>query len=115
MARLVLVASPDTQGSAVGMRNRRHTPIASAFRLNLAPGVRIDRGEERADALVLVSPEGKVQLNETAVLILRLCDGSRTRDDIVAEVARRPRAHTQPADIAEFLDVAQARGWIIAA
>jgi pyrroloquinoline quinone biosynthesis protein D len=97
----------------VGSQNKGHAPAARAFRLHLAPGVRIARGEDKPEALVLVSPGGKVQLNEVAVAILRLCDGSRTREDIVAEVVLRPRGNTQANDIAEFLDVARARGWII--
>jgi pyrroloquinoline quinone biosynthesis protein D len=99
----------------VGSKNEGHAPLTRIVRLHLAPGVRIDRGEEKAEALVLLSPGGKVQLNEVALDILRLCDGSRTRDDIVAQVVPQPRETTLAADVCEFLDVAQARGWIIEA
>jgi len=85
------------------------------FRVHLAPGVRLDRGEEAPERLVLISPEGSVQLNEAAVAILRLCDGSRTREEIVARIASRPRGNRLASDIAEFLDVARSRGWIVEA
>jgi pyrroloquinoline quinone biosynthesis protein D len=62
--------------------------------------------------LVLVCPNGAVQLNRMAERILLLCDGSRDRDDLVAEVVRRSHPRTRPAEIIEFLDVARARGWI---
>ncbi|MGH8284865.1 MAG: pyrroloquinoline quinone biosynthesis peptide chaperone PqqD [Steroidobacteraceae bacterium] len=96
-------------------RNKVQAPKPRPARVHLASGVRLDKGEERPEALVLVSPDGRVQLNEAAVAILRLCDGSRTRDDIVAEVTHPPRGSTLAADIAEFLDVARSRGWIIEA
>lgn len=79
--------------------------------VRLAPGVRLD-GEEKDGVLVLVCPTGKVQLNRMAAAILRLCDGSRDRKDVVAEVVRRSQPHTRAEEITEFLDVARARGWI---
>jgi len=93
----------------VGSRKKRSAPGAG---LRLAPGVRFDSSEEREEVLVLVCPDGKVQLNQIAAGILRLCDGSRTRDDLVAEVVRRSRGPARVVEIIEFLDVAQARGWI---
>jgi pyrroloquinoline quinone biosynthesis protein D len=62
--------------------------------------------------MVLLSPNGPVQLNRIAAAILRLCDGSRDRDGVVAEVVRRSNPHTRAAEIIEFLDAARARGWI---
>ena len=62
--------------------------------------------------MVLVCPEGNVQLNSMAADILGLCDGSRERAQIVAEVLRRTRNRARSADIVEFLDAAIARGWI---
>lgn len=79
-------------------------------RVRLAPGIRLDGGEEKDG--VLVCPNGNVQLNRMAAAILRLCDGSRDREDVVAEVVRRAQPQTRTAEIVEFLDVARARGWI---
>ena len=39
--------------------------------------------------MVLVCPEGNVQLNSMAAAILGLCDGSRDRAQVVAEVLKR--------------------------
>ena len=80
--------------------------------VRLASGIRLDGGRERDEALVLVLPDGKVQLNRIAASILRLCDGSRNREDVVAEVVRRSHPQARAAEIIEFLDVARARGWI---
>jgi pyrroloquinoline quinone biosynthesis protein D len=80
--------------------------------VRLAPGFRLDGGKEKDGVLVLVCPNGNVQLNRMAAAILRLCDGSRKREDVVAEVVRRSQPHTRAKEIIEFLDVARARGWI---
>lgn len=81
--------------------------------VRLAPGCRLDGGKEKDDGvLVLVCPTGKVQLNRMAAAILRLCDGSRDRADVVAEVVRSSHPRTRAVEIMEFLDVARARGWI---
>jgi pyrroloquinoline quinone biosynthesis protein D len=103
------------RGRRQNLRTRNKVRAAKQpARVHLASGVRLDKGEQ-PEALVLVSPNGSVQLNEAAVNILRLCDGSHTRDDIVAEVTYRPRGSTLAADIGEFLDVARSRGWIVEA
>jgi Coenzyme PQQ synthesis protein D (PqqD) len=80
--------------------------------VSLAPGCRLDGGKDKDGVLVLVCPNGEVQLNRMAERILLLCDGSRDRDDLVAEVVRRSPPRTRAAEIIEFLDVARARGWI---
>lgn len=84
-------------------------PLAA---VRLAPGIRLDGGKEKDGVLVLVLPSGRVQLNRMAAAILRLCDGSRDRADVVAEVVRTSHPHTRAVEIIEFLDVARARGWI---
>ena len=80
--------------------------------VRLAAGLRLDGGTGKEGVVVLVCPNGNVQLNRMAETILRLCDGSRARDDIVAEVVRRSHPHTRAVEIIEFLDAARARGWI---
>ena len=94
-------------------QSKRHAPKSGRRGVRLAPGVRLDDGGRKADVPVLVCPNGKVQLNGSALAILLLCDGSRNRDEIVAELATGSRRHTLAADIVAFLDVARARGWII--
>jgi pyrroloquinoline quinone biosynthesis protein D len=76
--------------------------------------VRLEEAHQ-PETLVLVAPKGKVQLNEAAATVLRLCDGSRTREDIIAAITQRPHGTALAADVREFLDVARSRGWTIEA
>lgn len=85
---------------------------AASLRVRLAPGIALRGPEENGVQTVLVSPEGHVQLNSLAADILGMCDGSRDRVQVVAEVLRRAGRRAQSADIVEFLDAAVARGWI---
>jgi pyrroloquinoline quinone biosynthesis protein D len=62
--------------------------------------------------VVLVSPEGNVQLNTVAAAILAMCDGSRDRAQVISEVLQRTSNRARSAEIVEFLDAAGARGWI---
>jgi pyrroloquinoline quinone biosynthesis protein D len=80
--------------------------------IRLSPGVRLDGAKEKDAVLVLMSPEGKVRLNRSAAAILRLCDGSRNREDVIAEVVRDSHGQIRTVEITEFLDAAQSRGWI---
>jgi hypothetical protein len=80
--------------------------------VRLAPGVHLDGGRENAATLVLVCPDGNVQLNRIAAAILSLCDGSRNRKDVIAEVLSSSPKQARATEIVEFLDVAVARGWI---
>jgi pyrroloquinoline quinone biosynthesis protein D len=97
-----------------GRRTGRNGQQGGAARplVRLAPGIRVDGGVAKDDVVVLVGPQGKVQLNRIAAAILRLCDGTRDRDEVVAEVVRSSRRQTRAVEIVEFLDVARARGWI---
>src|SRR5688572_3944383 len=94
-------------------RNKAQAAREQPARVHLASGVRLEQGAEQPEALVLVSADGRVQLNEAAVIILRLCDGAHTRDEIVAEAMQRPHSSSLAADVVEFLDVARSRGWIV--
>jgi pyrroloquinoline quinone biosynthesis protein D len=80
--------------------------------VRLAPGILLQGREESGAQVVLVCPEGNVQLNSVAAAILGLCDGSRARLQVVAEVLHRTGNRARSADIVEFLDAAVARGWI---
>lgn len=96
----------------------RHTRFPSDSErggIKLAPGVRLSKIKEQPDAAVLVFSGGKVQLNRSAVAILELCNGSRDREKLVAELQQRSAGSARTTDVAEFLDAAKARGWIIEA
>jgi Coenzyme PQQ synthesis protein D (PqqD) len=81
--------------------------------LRLAPGIRLSGVAESAEGTLLVSRAGKVALNEHAVAILELCDGSRTRDRVVMDAILGSSGTMRAADVAEFLDAAQSRGWLV--
>ena len=84
-------------------------------RVRLAPGIHLKGAEESGAQMYLVCPEGNVQLNSVAGVILGLCDGSRHRVEVVAEVLQKTGNRARSADIVEFLDAAVARGWIVEA
>lgn len=64
------------------------------------------------DQYSLLYPEGLVELNETAVVILQLCDGVNTLEMITKNLERQfPNADIKD-DINEFLETAYKNGWI---
>ena len=54
-----------------------------------------------------------MQLNESAAQILALCDGTRTREEIIEHILLRTREADLAVDVRAFLDVARERGWVI--
>jgi len=90
-----------------------HIPGAGST-ISLAPGVELRDDGESPRGMLLVLTVGTVHLNLHAVAILELCDGSRSRDRIIADAMLRSPGSLRAADVAAFLDAAQARGWIVA-
>lgn len=82
---------------------RRTIRLASRYRLQTDPS-----GSEH----VLVSAKGSIQLNATAALVLEMCNGKHTAEEIVARVLRN-RNDSLAEDVRAFLDAAQRRGWIV--
>ena len=80
-------------------------------RIRLSQNMRL-QWEKAQDAYVLLYPEGMVQLNDSAAVILQLCDGSRAADEVVRELARRFGGDTLSDDVNEFLETARGHGWI---
>ena len=80
--------------------------------IRLSPRMRL-QWEKAQDAYVLLYPEGMVQLNESAAVILQLCDGSRTAEQVAEELAQRFGGDSLTDDVNEFLEAAQGHGWII--
>lgn len=86
--------------------------IASLRRtIRLALGHRLQTGASANEARLL-SPKGSIQLNETAALILGLCNGKLTAEEIVSRVVRSKGEHVA-ADVRAFLDASRRRGWIV--
>jgi pyrroloquinoline quinone biosynthesis protein D len=79
--------------------------------LRIAVGKRL-QWEPAQNSHVLLYPEGMVQLNETSSMILSLCDGKRTRDQLIAELLQRFPGADLADDVNEFLMAAAERGWI---
>lgn len=104
----------DRQRRVAKSESRKKAPASVVPQgIRLAAGVRLTRAGTRHKLPVLICDGAKVQLNAGAEAILALCDGSRTREQIVAEVSRREPVGPLAADVNAFLDAAEARGWII--
>ena len=61
---------------------------------------------------VILYPEGMVELNQSSAEILKLCDGTRKQEQIVADLEQKFTTKGLKNDIDEFLQVAQQNGWI---
>jgi len=85
-------------------RSRRRT-------VRLAAGHHLQR-DPAGSGHLLISPTGSVQLNESAAAILALCDGTRTREELVARIVRAKDDRLAD-DVRAFLDAARRRGWIV--
>jgi len=81
--------------------------------VRLAPGIALRIDAELSQALLMSLRTGKAHLNEHALAILELCDGSRSRDRLIVDAMLRSAGALRAADVVEFLDAAQSRGWIV--
>ena len=68
--------------------------------------------EEAQQKDVILYPEGMVELNQSSAEILKLCDGSRTLDEITSELEQKFETTGLKQDINQFLEVALHNGWI---
>jgi pyrroloquinoline quinone biosynthesis protein D len=91
----------------------RNLPVTeqSEARIAISPGYRL-QWEEAQQCHVLLYPEGMVKLNGSSAEILKYCDGSRSAAQIVAELEQRFPGVDLAADVHQFLEVADERGWI---
>jgi pyrroloquinoline quinone biosynthesis protein D len=94
----------------MALRNR-DPPDSTPRPLRLAPGARLLSDGESAAALQLA--EGEVRLNQHALAILKLCDGSRSLAQVVTDSILRSAGQMRASDVVEFLAAAQSRGWLI--
>jgi pyrroloquinoline quinone biosynthesis protein D len=89
--------------------NGKTASLRRTFRL--APGYQLQR-DPSGSGHTLVSPKGPIQLNESAAMILDLCNGTCSGEEIVARVLRA-KDNNLADDVRAFLDAAQRRGWIV--
>ena len=86
--------------------------------LNLQQAMRIRRGfrlqwEAVQNCHVLLYPEGMIQLNDSAAHILKLVDGQRSAEQIIAELQEQfPDVQGLDEDILTFMGVAHAQFWL---
>ncbi len=78
----------------------------------LVTGARLRYDEVREEHLLLV-PEGAVRLNPSAVEVLKLCDGERSVDEIVAVLTARFEGADVGDDVRELVDGMAERGLLI--
>lgn len=101
------------RGRRIVRGNAKGKPPKTALNgVQLAAGAKLVRVGAKQKVPMLVLADVKVQLNEGAAAILGLCDGSRTSDEIVAEVSGSGSG-ALAADVSAFLEAARARGWIV--
>jgi len=68
--------------------------------------------EPAQQAHVLLYPEGMVKLNQSAGEILKRCDGRLSVAELVADLEAAFATDGLAADVAAFLRVAEAQGWV---
>ncbi len=86
--------------------------VARAGKVRLAPGRQLQK-DAAGHGHILISRAGPVRLNESAAAILELCDGTRTREGVVARIVRMKNDDSLADDVRDFLDAAVRRGWIV--
>lgn len=77
----------------------------------LPPGYRM-QWEEVQNCNVLLYPEGMVQLNDTANVILQKCDGTLTLGEVISTLEQEFGEEDLSADVLGFMAEAVERGWI---
>ncbi|MEV0374892.1 pyrroloquinoline quinone biosynthesis peptide chaperone PqqD [Streptomyces sp. NPDC050636] len=77
----------------------------------LAPAV-VLRHDQVCRRDLLIVPERVVVLNRQAGAVLRLCDGTRSVAEIVAELASRYPTAPVASDVPDFLHRICREGWI---
>ncbi|CAA9891629.1 Pyrroloquinoline quinone biosynthesis protein D [Candidatus Methylobacter favarea] len=68
--------------------------------------------EEVQQKDIILYPEGMVELNQSSAEILKLCDGTRSLDQIVSELELKFATTGLKNDITAFLEIALKNGWI---
>lgn len=68
--------------------------------------------EEAQQKFVILYPEGMVELNQSSAEILKLCDGTRTFSQFVADLETLFQTTGLENDVLAFLEIALKNGWI---
>ena len=86
--------------------------VSRGSTVRLAAGRQLQK-DSAGNGHFLAGPAGIVQLNENAAAILALCDGTLTREQIIARILPRSKDDSFAVDVREFLNAARRRGWIV--
>jgi pyrroloquinoline quinone biosynthesis protein D len=86
--------------------------VSRASKVRLAAGRQLQK-DSAGDGHFLTGSAGVVQLNASAAAILALCDGTLTREQIIARILPRAKDDSFAVDVREFLNAARRRGWIV--
>jgi pyrroloquinoline quinone biosynthesis protein D len=81
----------------------RRPRVASLYRL---------QWEDAQQAHVLLFPEGMVKLNRSAGEILSRCDGTRTTNEIIAELEAAFGTTALAPEVLAFLEFASGKRWV---
>jgi pyrroloquinoline quinone biosynthesis protein D len=84
----------------------------TAGMVRFAPGVRLQWDEVRHQYM-LVFPEGLLTLNPTAAEVLELCDGSRTKAAVIAELEARYPGQSIAKDVEQLMAAIAAKGLLV--
>jgi pyrroloquinoline quinone biosynthesis protein D len=87
------------------------TDIQGTAKPRIRHGFRL-QWEPVQNAHVLLYPEGMVKLNGSAGAIMSRCDGSRTLDEIVADLEREFSANGLSKDVTAFVGHALSNNWL---
>ncbi len=74
-------------------------------------GYRLQKDLDK-DQFYLLYPEGMVELNQSAALILQLCDGQHSANEILSTLEKSFPDDDIAKDVIDFLGAAYGNGWI---
>lgn len=77
----------------------------------LTIGHRLQKDVDK-EKFYLLYPEGMVELNQSATLILQLCDGQHTTNDIISTLEKNFPNEEIRNDVIDFIGAAYGNGWI---
>ena len=85
--------------------------LDGAIRPRIGAGFRL-QWEPAQGCHVLLYPEGRVKLNQSAGEILKRCDGQRSLDDVVRDLEAAFNAQGLTKDVIAFVEIAAKQRWL---
>ena len=88
------------------------TALEATSRPAVGPGFRL-QWEPAQESHVLLYPEGMVKLSQSAGEIVKRCDGTRSVEQIVADLEAAFGATGLDGDVRAFVDLAGKQRWLV--